>query len=114
MEIEEPEMEETYEWLEEAKHADDLGEEATTEEEWGEEEEEEEEDVPLLEDTEVEKEIHLSVEPMLPPPPRRVRATVAQGLGSVGTGRRQSTLLLDLSSSARATIACVASTPSSS
>ena len=72
MEIEEPEMEETPEWLEEDEHADDLGEEATPEEEWG---EEEEEDVPLPEDTEVEEEIHLPVQRAPPPPPRRVRAT---------------------------------------
>ena len=38
VETEEPEMEETPEWLDEDEHADDLGEEATAEEEWGEEE----------------------------------------------------------------------------
>ena len=114
VEIEEPEMEETPEWLDEDEHADDLGEEATAEEEWGEEEqgeEEEEEDVPLPEDTEVEEEIHLPVQRAPPPPPRKLRATAGQGLRSVGTGRRQSTLLLGSSSSAGA---AGASTPSSS
>jgi hypothetical protein len=65
-------MEEAPEWLEE-EHADDLGEEAVTEEE----------DVPRLVDTKIEEEIDLPVEPMLPPPPRRVRVVV--GLGYVGT-----------------------------
>ena len=88
----------------EDEHADDLGEEVTAEEEWG----EEEEDVPLPEDTEVEEEIHLLVQRAPPPPRRRLRAIAGQGLGSVGTGRRQFTLLLGSSSSTRA------STPSSS
>ena len=105
-------MEETPEWLDEDEHADDLGEEATAEEEWG--EEEEEEDVPLPEDTKVEEEIHLPCNE-----PRHhlhvdSELQLDKDLGTIGIGRRQSTLLLGSSSLARAARVAGASTPSSS
>jgi hypothetical protein len=75
-----------------------------------------EDDVPLLVDIEAEEEIGLLVDPMPPPPPRRVIPGV--GLGSVGNGRRKhtfpSTSSPSLSTSDGAAGEARASTPSSS
>jgi hypothetical protein len=102
VEIEKPEMEEE-------EHADDLGEETPAEEG----EEEEEEDVPFLVDTEVEEETDLLMQPMSPPPPRRVGLAVR--LGSIGTGRRKLTFPSTTSSSPSTSAGEVgASIPSSS